>query len=661
MHVPPRVSLTVRTAYRPDIDGLRAVAVLAVLAYHYSAPFPWPLVPGGFTGVDVFFVISGFLITSNLTNEIAAGEFSVLGFYDRRIRRILPALLVMLAVVMLAGRFLLLPGDYKALASSAGYATFGLSNFFFLSHTGYFDQTADLLPLLHTWSLAVEEQFYVVWPIALFALSKGRTRSDLAIKLGLGAIVLSGFAESLSWFNRDPKAAFFLATPRAWELALGALLVFLPPLPRALGEIAAAFGLTLIVAAFLFVTASSFPGAAALYPCIGAALVIWPRSEPTRAGRWLGRLSPIGLISYSLYLWHWPIWVMFRIYINGGVPRIREALALALVSVAVATLSYFAVELPLRKRRLHPRSAVATGLAACFLVFGTTSYVEDANGFPGRLSKNASAMRSREVMWKWDCPQHVTLEGNEYCAFGAPWETSRKGILWGDSHAQHLAPIIEAIAKQQGISFVLQDACPSALGGHVHRRWDDQPNYQQTCSAGRANTLKALAQQDIEFVILAAAWTTLATNDLYADDGRPSQDKRVLMISGVADTIEQIKKPGRKIVLVTNMTGPGTILTDCVISEDAGIPRRGCSEDKIKIHADSTRSMFGPVDRALAALVQPGVTLVRPTDTMCDNSDCISRVNSEFIWMDYSHIRRNLLPDTDNDLARILGFDAILR
>jgi peptidoglycan/LPS O-acetylase OafA/YrhL len=234
---------------------------------------------GGFTGVDVFFVISGFLITSILATEIENGTFSILGFYDRRIRRILPALIVMLAVTMLAGKFLLMPGDYKALAGSTAAAAFGASNFFFLGNTGYFDQAADLMPLLHTWSLAVEEQFYVIWPLLLFVTAKAGSRFKFAAIIS--ALVIAGFVASIFRFNANPKAAFFMALPRAWELALGALLVFLPPLPRSIGETSTIVGLALTGAGFMLVSASSFPGVAALYPCIGAALVIWPRQEHT--------------------------------------------------------------------------------------------------------------------------------------------------------------------------------------------------------------------------------------------------------------------------------------------------------------------------------------------------------------------------------------------
>lgn len=157
MHA-PLVQVEDKISYRPDIDGLRAVAVISVLIYHFNGA---AILPGGFTGVDVFFLISGYLITSKIDHDIRAGTFSVLGFYDRRVRRILPALLVMLAVTLLAGKFLLMPGDYKATSAGAAAAALGISNFFFLAHTGYFDQAAELMPLLHTWSLAVEEQFYL--------------------------------------------------------------------------------------------------------------------------------------------------------------------------------------------------------------------------------------------------------------------------------------------------------------------------------------------------------------------------------------------------------------------------------------------------------------------------------------------------------------------
>jgi peptidoglycan/LPS O-acetylase OafA/YrhL len=267
-------------AYRSDIDGLRAISVLSVVAYHYRAPFPYFPLPGGFTGVDVFFVITGFLMTRILASEIDRGAFSLFAFYDRRVRRIMPALLVMLGTTLLAGRFLLMPGDYQVLAASTATAAFGASNFYFLEHTGYFDQIADLMPLLHTWSLAVEEQFYLLWPLLMIFITKGRPSIQIA------TLTVIGFAVSLIWCAYDPKSAFYMSLPRAWELSLGALLVFLPRLPRIAGEFATCVGLGIIGSGFAIIEAAHLPGWAVLVPCIGAALVIWPRQEEAvaRAG-----------------------------------------------------------------------------------------------------------------------------------------------------------------------------------------------------------------------------------------------------------------------------------------------------------------------------------------------------------------------------------------
>ena len=350
------MDIPAKFGYRPEIDGLRAVAVLSVLAFHYGAP-----IRGGFSGVDVFFVISGFLITQILVADIAAGTFSVLGFYDRRMRRILPAVLVMLAASLVAGALLLFPGDYTALASSSASAAFGASNFFFLYNTGYFDQVAELMPLLHTWSLAVEEQFYLVWPLLLFALVAGRARSSVAAIIAAGVAVC--YVGSILYFQFDPKGAFYLPLPRSWELGLGALLVFLPPLSRLASETATAVGLALIGFGFLAISPIYFPGASAIYPCLGAALVIWPATENTNAGRRLGLLAPIGLISYSLYLWHWPIWVFYRSYINNGTPGVVGAIVLTIASIIIATLSYRYVEQPFRRRRWPAMRTVSIGFA----------------------------------------------------------------------------------------------------------------------------------------------------------------------------------------------------------------------------------------------------------------------------------------------------------
>jgi peptidoglycan/LPS O-acetylase OafA/YrhL len=662
MHAPP-VQPHVRTVYRPDIDGLRAVAVLSVLYFHYGEPLPqqWRL-PGGFTGVDVFFVISGFLITSRLWDDIEAGTFSILGFYDRRIRRILPALIVMLAVTLLAGKFLLMPGDYNALATSTAAAAFGVSNFFFLAKTGYFDQSADLMPLLHTWSLAVEEQFYVVWPVLLFVI--GRERARLQIAGILGAIVLLGFAASLLWFDAKPKAAFFMAAPRAWELAIGALLVFLPSLSRRSGEAATVFGVALIGAGFVLVKASSFPGPAALYPCLGAALVIWPRSEPTRGGAALGLLRPIGLISYSLYLWHWPIWVMFRIFINNGQPRIQEALAVAAVSIVIAALSYRIVEQPFRKRRWRPSQSVWAGLVTCTLIFCGAKYVNSAEGLPGRISKDAYAMRSLDAMWEWPCKRiDLSREIRNACVFGAPWADGiEKAVLWGDSNADMLAPFLDVIAKQANVAVALHLNCPAVLNGEtVLRNTDIVPGYNTDCGQSRLALLALLANRpDIKTVVLSASWAYLIGVLVGKQSLSAEQNHAKLFQISLDDTVSRLTALGKRVVMISTIPQWFKDPVPCHMV-NVGLLRRQCGDDE-RYLLKSTNDRFQSESVAVFLRVaesHPEATLIIPGKGLCPSARCIDTVNGEAIYRDVVHLRRNLSEATNRELAHLIGLDRV--
>ncbi|HKY93802.1 MAG TPA: acyltransferase, partial [Kiloniellales bacterium] len=329
--------------YRPDIDGLRAVAIVPVLLFHAGVPG----FSGGYVGVDVFFVISGYLITRLIAGEMESGGFSLLRFYERRARRILPALLLVLLACLPFAHLLLLPDQYADFADSID-ATLGfVSNFYFFGQTGYFEDDVGTMPLLHTWTLAVEEQFYVVFPLLLLAMRRGGRRGWLLVVVLLFAL---SFATALYFSTGD--AAFYLSPARAWELMLGSLLALLhwTLRSRAVAAALALVGLGMILAAVVSYDEATTPSSfALLLPCGGAALVILSgagRAQPAGfAGSMLASRLPvaIGLISYSLYLWHWPVLVFLQLWLLPEPLGIWALPALALCFV-LATLSWRYVE-----------------------------------------------------------------------------------------------------------------------------------------------------------------------------------------------------------------------------------------------------------------------------------------------------------------------------
>ena len=319
-----RTATATHISYRPDIDGLRAIAVVSVILFHLNA------LRGGFVGVDIFFVISGFLITSLLWKEIqATGTVSLIGFYDRRIRRIFPALFAMFAVSWVVGFLYLFPNEFTAFARSMLAALLSVANLFFWRESGYFAAAASTKPLLHTWSLGVEEQFYVLFPPLLALLYKLSARR---LKLSLTVLALLSFALCVALTRSSPDAAFYLPVTRAWQLLFGSLLALndLAVLRHRLWRNAAALlGLLILGYTLLrFSSATPFPGYMALLPTLAAALLIAAGTKgKTLVGRVLS-FKPfvfVGLISYSLYLWHWPLIVFadHGLPIRFGLPSVN--------------------------------------------------------------------------------------------------------------------------------------------------------------------------------------------------------------------------------------------------------------------------------------------------------------------------------------------------
>ena len=443
-------------AYRADIDGLRGIAVLLVLAYHLriSGIRGLPRFQGGFIGVDVFFVISGFLISSVILGEMAAGKFSLVSFYERRIRRIFPALFVMMFVTAVLAYKYFLPTELEDYAKSLVAATFSVSNIFFWRQSGYFDTPATMKPLLHTWSLAVEEQFYIFFPLFLALV-----RRFFPNKLRQAVVAIAGisFAVSAIGAFKAPVSTFYLAHTRAWELLLGTILA-LKILPEIRGAVqrnlAAAAGVIFIVAAGSFyTTATPFPGLAALAPCVGAALIIAAGQSGTS---WTGQalamrpLVFVGLISYSRYLWHWPLIVFQDVgtLLVSGLPERFTKVVVIVASAAIATVSWKFVEVPFRSGRLKLKgaaafqagfggAAVVGAMGVCMLLF---------HGMPSRFPADAVRVASyldyntTDELRIGSCfitPKYQFTDFQPATCLRED-DTKKNYLLLGDSHAAHL-------------------------------------------------------------------------------------------------------------------------------------------------------------------------------------------------------------------------------
>ncbi|MET0337002.1 MAG: acyltransferase family protein [Caulobacter sp.] len=510
--------------YRPEIDGLRAVAVVPVVLFH--AGFE-PL-SGGYVGVDVFFVISGFLITSILRADLDKGRYTLAGFYERRARRILPALFACLTATFLAALVLLPPGELESLGKSAVWVALFASNIFFFNEGGYFGRAAEDMPLLHTWSLSVEEQFYIVWPILLALLV--RRASPLQLRAVVVGLAVLSLAACVWMVGRNGEAAFYLAPFRAWELLLGAgLALGLAPqiTSRPLRVILAAAGLALIVWPMLAYTATTrFPGLAAVPPCLGAALLIHCGRDAGVVTRLMSArpMVGVGLISYSLYLWHWPVLVLGRVALNRAFEPLEAAVAVAL-AVGLAWLSWRFVEGPFRThvRLSRPDLKVLGGAAAGLAVLaGAGASMALTDGLKRRASPSvAQAEAAERSINPRRARCHVDSASAAPAAAGActSGDSPATILLWGDSHADHFAPAVYAYADKVELSArqVSKSSCrPILTNGAVDARVGVM---SADCAGFNEAVLKqAAANRHLKTVVLAGWW--IMRKGAQDDDGR---------------------------------------------------------------------------------------------------------------------------------------------
>jgi peptidoglycan/LPS O-acetylase OafA/YrhL len=489
--------------YRPEIDGLRALAVIGVVLYHIGLGFP-----GGYVGVDVFFVISGYLITGIITKDLRAGTFSMLDFWVRRIRRILPAVTVTVIASLILGYLILEAEQFKALAeSSIAQSLMAANVFFWRDNMSYFAEASDMKPLLHTWSLAVEEQFYVVFPLLLSLLSKHLRKYTLPIIIFIGALSL---ALSCWALMHKPGANFFLLPTRAWELLAGAgiaLMANQKEMSRRTAEVVAWLGLLMIAAAMLFYNAQTpFPGWAAIPPVAGSALFIWANGKrQTSAGQLLS-FKPIvfiGLISYSFYLWHWPILVFAKhVIIDISLPW---KLVILMISLILSILSWKWVETPFRRKGFLSKRSSAFGFAALstigLLLMSATIW--KMNGLPDRYDD--FVLLREDISW---VGEEYKSELGSYVKIGAESSVNDriKGqpsfALWGDSHALAISATVDQRARSHGLigHVYAGDGRIPITECTVH----DLPDHIDYSD----EVIRSILDSGIKNVILVARWST---------------------------------------------------------------------------------------------------------------------------------------------------------
>jgi peptidoglycan/LPS O-acetylase OafA/YrhL len=454
--------------YRREIDGLRAIAVLAVIFFHAGFPF----FSGGFVGVDVFFVISGYLITSIILADMRAGTFSLLGFYERRARRILPALFVVLAATVALAPLFFMPGEIEDLSESLVHVVLFISNVYFYSHTGYFDTAAELEPLIHTWSLAVEEQFYIFFPFLLLTLWNRRKALVLPVLL---TVTILSLAYSQFSTSSNAYAAFFLTPSRIWELLIGALAashgdrVRLSANGAQWGSLAGA--VLILCGVVLFDDTTPFPGLHALAPVLGTALVVLYASPATWVGRMLAcrALVGIGLISYSAYLWHQPLFAFAR-HQSIAEPSVAVFAGLIVATLCFAYFSWRFVEQPFRTRSRISRRTVFAFAGTGTAVFAAVGLVGDQSDGFSRLYR--ATLNPRELAIWEDGAQAATRDpsechqkhGNVSTAFADRFTDCfrkyGKGlIVLGDSHGADMFNAIKATAGRPFVFGVAHGGC----------------------------------------------------------------------------------------------------------------------------------------------------------------------------------------------------------
>ncbi|VVO01992.1 hypothetical protein PS834_02740 [Pseudomonas fluorescens] len=618
-------------SYRPDIDGLRAVAVLAVVFFHFNKEW----LPGGFVGVDIFFVISGFLITGIVAKQVATGTFSFGDFYIRRVKRILPAAFFVTLCTLIFGLTFMLPEDSKALSISAIATTLSAANIYFwrFLDTGYFAASSDTVPLLHMWSLGVEEQFYLIWPALLLITYKLGGRSLTVATAFLLAAISFWYGEK--FLVSDPTFAYYMLPSRGGELLLGGITFFVcdsikGKVGRIGAEVIGCTGAALIVWSLAFIRETEgFPGFISLVPSLGAALVITSGSVgQTTVARTLSirPMVAIGLVSFSLYLWHWPVLAFYR-YAYGHLDLVGGLICLFLI-IFFTLLSYFLVEKTFRnskkteKIKLYVAAGTLVGLAALSVsgillggvlpLFSPTGYQEKLN----KLKDNTGPA----FEYPYVCQVGAKKEflDNPKCVVGSE-KNPPKTLLFGDSNAAHYMGFFKIIAENMEFSIrnIEHASCPP-FPGTLSIKYVDR-GYKESCPAFNKMVRDVLYKYDT--IIIGGTWPKYEKTSI---DFEPD----------LRNTIEDFLKDGKKVIIA--LRAPGFIGYDKACAEKSiKIPFLSC--EKRSNYSDHGEIATNERIRKIASEYKNTTTLSL-RNLICTNGTCSAYKNGIPLYYDEGHL-----------------------
>jgi peptidoglycan/LPS O-acetylase OafA/YrhL len=646
--MPPTSSHTSHRSptYRPDVDGLRAVAVLAVMLCHagYSA------FAGGFIGVDVFFTISGFVVTLSILGDINNDTFSFKGFYARRAKRLAPALYVMLAATLVFSLLFCFPDDTFHLAKNILAVATMTSNIFLSKQTGYFDAAAADQPLLHTWSLSVEEQFYVVLPLLFYWLHKKANRWLVPAFVTLAVL---SFVCSLLEAHRGLNGAYYFAQNRAFEFLLGTLLALFefgrtPLRSRGFDALFAIALGVILLGVFGLSKTSQFPGIGAIAPCGGAMLVIFAGRRSTGLVHVLSNQPAvfIGRISYPMYLWHWPLYFALR---HLGLASPAGYAVAMLIAVLLSVLTFVYIEGAARRIKMPARIALL-----CFLVvpmIGSGALAATAKMTGGFLFAYPAKIRN-DVRWSGDalfdmprgkkCWSQIAVTDEKTCTLGDP-QADDKAILWGDSHAYHLVYFFDRLGKKKRLAIhdVGFTLCPPIENEPAKPGYMPYLEDHLHCVAhDKAVMNYVMSRPDIRIVFMAAAWQNYQNLSTAPDAGpnghgfHPGE-----LESELGDTIGKLTAAGKKVVLMNDVPTIPMDLINCDFNNDLLFPvhRHTCEFD-----ASIARAQHAPIGAMLKRLrvKYPHVEIMHTYDVPCTDLTCTLNFDGLPIYRydDYHHL-----------------------